>query len=457
MPLLLALIIGVFVVAASQLGVFTGGGGINSASKSNKPFSQTANLPNNPISLDWISKDKLPNIRARLSPTPKAITSPSPQVSASLSPSATPGVSTSSSPSVVPTPSSSPTPAYCKSNTKTANGKLVLNVAWASNDIQKTIDCFKDPSTGGGAVYIPAGSYVVSEKIRVYSNVTVFGEGIDQTIITLDGSKNDVVMSNDSSKGQSNIVIRDLTLKGLGQKPLVQGACCNTLELDNLTKGYIINVAALDAGLDSIYLGYKIKNGVPQGVNDVRVSGCRARGGSRMQFSIIHGNNLVVDNCEIDGSGTDGWSGIDLEPDSTDTKVSNSKIVSNNVRNSNWGININGASGESKDPNTVSDNAICYNKISDIGCGGIGDTGVRNVIIGNEIKNVGCGRGDDSRNSLHAPESACQIPSSLATLPERPPTPGAVQGTSTQGNYSGNLLDNILSGIENLVGFLVKR
>jgi polygalacturonase len=60
-----------------------------------------------------------------------------------------------------------------------APAALVVN----SNDfpsIQAAIDSVRD---SGGPVRIPAGTHLLPAKVRVYSNVTVFGDGMDRTIL----------------------------------------------------------------------------------------------------------------------------------------------------------------------------------------------------------------------------------------------------------------------------------
>src|SRR3989344_4180154 len=88
----------------------------------------------------------------------------------------------SPSKSASPSPSRAALPPGCSSTTKTPDGRVVLN---SKNfpGIQAALDCFKNNDTGGGAVYIPSGTYTVTDKIRVYSNVTLFGDGIDKTIL----------------------------------------------------------------------------------------------------------------------------------------------------------------------------------------------------------------------------------------------------------------------------------
>jgi len=47
--------------------------------------------------------------------------------------------------------------------------------------IQGAIDAARD--AGGGAVYLPGAVYLLTAKVRVHSNVTVFGDGIDRTVL----------------------------------------------------------------------------------------------------------------------------------------------------------------------------------------------------------------------------------------------------------------------------------
>src|SRR5262245_18545951 len=48
-------------------------------------------------------------------------------------------------------------------------------------EIQPAIDAAN--GIGGGRVYLPAGVYLISSKIRLLNNVSLYGAGMDQTII----------------------------------------------------------------------------------------------------------------------------------------------------------------------------------------------------------------------------------------------------------------------------------
>jgi pectin methylesterase-like acyl-CoA thioesterase len=139
---------------------------------------------------------------------------------------------------------SPPTPA-------SAQGRFVNSTNFAS--IQAAIDSVRD---GGGAVYVPAGTYVVPEKVRLYSNVTLFGDGMDRTIIRLAAGVVDHLVSNNSlSTTSSNIVIRDLTLSGTGVG--TGTSCCYGLRLVNVRDSAVINVASDGFALDGFYSGVR--------------------------------------------------------------------------------------------------------------------------------------------------------------------------------------------------------
>lgn len=309
-------------------------------------------------------------------------------------------------------PSSSALPQACNSSTKTADGRPVVNVKNFNNNIQQAIDCFKN-STTGGAIYIPAGTYPSTKKISVYSNVTVFGDGIDKTIITA-SSTTEGGMSNDSSRGQSNIVIRDLTLKGPGNKG---GECCFGLKLENITGGFIINVAADNWGMDGIYLGYKIKESQLRGANNIRVTGCRANNNDRNGISITQGNNNVIDKCFLENNNADPVkraAAIDLEPDSGGETSNN--LIQDNILNKNKGNGISlGPNPNEPDPKgKLLNNVVCFNTTNDGDFAGITDY-PSTIYVGN--------KGNDPRPRDNGTERACSIPASLNTLPQAPSRP----------------------------------
>lgn len=97
--------------------------------------------------------------------------------------------------------------------------------------IQEAINGARD--AGGGAVYLPGAVYMLTHKVRVHSNVTVFGDGIDRTVLRwAPGVTPDHMMSNGSlTDGNSNIQVWNLTLDGQGT-PSGRTDCCFGLRLN---------------------------------------------------------------------------------------------------------------------------------------------------------------------------------------------------------------------------------
>ena len=273
----------------------------------------------------------------------------------------------------------------------------------------------------GGAVYIPAGEHFVPEKLRVHSNITVFGAGMDQTIIRFEpGVEKDHMISNDSSSGHENIVIRDLTLQGDGPDDGIND-CCYGLKLEHVVSSFVIGVASRDHGRDGFYLGYKHVDGVPTGVYDTRVSGCHASGNGRNALSIVQGENNVIDGCTFENNNTnEAVAAIDLEPDPyPDGLVRGNKILNNVVRdNANNGIQM-WAEGDA----IVTQNAICYNTITGNDGTGIADHQAdEDVFVGNDLSNNGADADyDGSAKVGDQYESECGLP--LPDLPAAPPLP----------------------------------
>jgi parallel beta-helix repeat protein len=273
----------------------------------------------------------------------------------------------------------------------------------------------------GGAVFIPAGEHLVPEKLRVHSNITVFGAGMDQTIIRFEpGAEKDHMISNDSGSGYENIVIRDMTLQGNGPDDGIND-CCYGLKLENVVDSYVIGVASRDHGRDGFYLGYKHVDGVATGVYGTRVSGCVASGNGRNGLSIVQGENNVVDGCTFENNNTnEAVAAVDLEPEPyEDGLVRANRILNNLVQdNGNNGIQMWAEGGA-----IVAQNAICFNTITGNAGTGIADHQAdENVFVGNDLSGNGADADyDGSAKVGDEYEDECGLP--LPDLPALPPLP----------------------------------
>jgi len=284
------------------------------------------------------------------------------------------------------------------------------------SSIQSAIDDVN--RTGGGTVYVPAGVHLLDRKILLYSNITLFGDGMGVTILKFrDGAVLDHMMSNDSlSTRDGNIVVRDLTLSGPGPSTSKYFG----LRLVNVQDAAVVNVASDNHGLDGFYLGYYND----QGVNNVRLSGCRATNNGRNGISLTHGSGNIVDNCYVENNNRiERVAGIDLEPDQG-LNVSDNKVIGNTARNQNVGVQLYSADRRQY---VQGGNAVCANTIRFNSTAGIWDyNGSRNIFVNNAVTDNG---GTNQVNLLIDGSAVlstdtskyCQLPS----LSPAPPKPGS--------------------------------
>jgi len=300
-------------------------------------------------------------------------------------------------------------------------GNLWTVAPGAAAEIQPAIDAARD--NGGGRVRLPAGVYLLASRVRVHSNVTVYGDGMDRTILRwAPGATVDHMMSNGSTgNGNTSIQIWGLTLDG--QDKFGCGDGCNGLRLIRVDNSHVVDVAAVNHSLDGIHLGYVHGDGTVYGNNNVRISGCRANGNSRNGIGLLHGNGNVIDGCQVNANNRgQAVAGIDVEPDEG-LSVAYSKIVGNTANNQNVGIQIflpyNGYA-------TTYRNAACYNTTQgNISAGVYSHRGDQNIFVGNNTSGNGTNYlVDDS--SLEGPAYA-----SACTLPALPPHPSTINDAPT--------------------------
>jgi parallel beta-helix repeat protein len=309
----------------------------------------------------------------------------------------------------------SPTPVV--EATIARSGSLWTVTPGAASEIQQAIDAARD--NGGGRVRLPAAEYLLTSRIRLHSNVTVYGDGIDRTVLRwATANAPDHMMSNGSTgNGNTNIQLWGLTLDGQGKTKAGDESCCFGLRLNNVRNSYVVNVAVDRHSLDGVYLGYVHGDGVVYGAVNVRLSGCRANGNARNGISLIHGDANVIDGCTVNGNNHgEAVAGIDLEPDEG-LSVTNSRIVGNTANNQNVGIQIflpyNGFA-------TTYRNAVCYNTTTgNVSAGIYSHRGDQNIFVGNSTS----GNGTDylvDDSSLEGPAYAGYC--TLGSLPPHPST-----------------------------------
>ncbi len=112
--------------------------------------------------------------------------------------------SAASSPAPSGSAASSPAPSD-SAVTEPEPSDLVVSGSGAS-DIQRTIDS----CPAGGTVTIPAGTYTITSPISVKSGVTLKGEGVDRTILTM--PEQPVPTALIEGDGISGVAVSDMTL-----------------------------------------------------------------------------------------------------------------------------------------------------------------------------------------------------------------------------------------------------
>lgn len=407
-----------------------------------------------------------------------------------VTPIPTPTEEVSPTPSLQPTVTVKPTPPIaleCLSST-IFNGKRVLNAQKFGSDgaaIQKALDCFKNPDYGGGAVYVPAGTYIVSDKIRVYSNVTLFGEGIDKTILQLHESMlkdEGGMLANDTNYGHKNIAVREMTIRGLNKESGINN-CCPGILLRQLEGGFLDRIKVEGFSWHGIRLAYlkQKEGGVKDTVKNVRISNCQIINNKADGVAFDSPTSYsIVDHCTLSGNnhgtGDDKRSGaaIAMFMDE-DGLVTKNKILNNTITaNANRGISIVARNNITAIKTTqIENNPVCNNTVTNNAAEGIADGNsknsiyIANTIIGN--KDAGNGRvttgsiqfydpstlsffttpigsnanmQEDARPSATSPD--CAIPDPLA-IPEKPPIPTDLPVSLQQQSGEFNLFDFLRS------------
>ena len=263
-------------------------------------------------------------------------------------------------------------------------GNLWTVTPGAANEIQPAIDAARD--NGGGRVRLPAGVYLLTAKVRIHNNVTLYGDGMDQTILRwAPGATIDHMMSNGSTgSGNTNFQVWGLTLDGQNKGGCDDG--CLGLRLNNVDNAYIVNVAVINHTLDGMYLGYTHQSGTVYGVNNVRISGCRANSNARNGIALTHGDANVIDSCQVNGNNKgEAVAGIDLEPDEG-LVVNNNKLISNSASGQNVGIQL---FEPNNDYATMFHNAVCYNTTTGNNAGIFSFRGDQNIFVGNNSSGNG--------------------------------------------------------------------
>lgn len=177
----------------------------------------------------------------------------------------------------------------------------------------------------GGAVFIPAGIYVVS-SLTMERGVTLFGEGLTQTILRRTDTTGYGILFDSTgltvNAVQDTVTIRDLSLVQAGTATAGGGIYANgvtspaQLIIENVriqdayrgllttnTEGsYVNNVTVVDAIVDGFYF--------TGGFRGQTTVACKAQGCGSSGFSLSGGTSSNFFNCRSDDNTTNGFYAI---------------------------------------------------------------------------------------------------------------------------------------------------
>jgi len=186
---------------------------------------------------------------------------------------------------------------------------------------------------GGGAIYFPAGTYLVKDATNIAgavvlapaSDSVLFGEG-DLSILKL-GAHSTIKHNIFRLDNKQNITICELKLDGnKAQQTGTFGGFPDEYShairiVDGSQNVTVENCTIIDAKGDGVYVGYE--NDVTGETSKVYINNNIAYGSSRQQLTVTHGTEITFSNNRLIGA-------IDVEADAVaGTRIAGVKIIGN--------------------------------------------------------------------------------------------------------------------------------
>jgi len=168
-------------------------------------------------------------------------------------------------------------------------------------------------------VYFPPGRYNINSNITLNEGNYLYGDR-SESIIDVNNVACTVALD------CVNLFTKGATIEGLTVEGNLEAYCVQIFNSKHIT----VKECDLSLGdADCIY--------IDGDVEDIKVLNCRIDDANRNGISVIDGEDILIEGCEIVGTNatrSSPYSGIDVEPNPGDI-VNNIKIVNNTVRN--WG------------------------------------------------------------------------------------------------------------------------
>lgn len=197
--------------------------------------------------------------------------------------------------------------------------------------IQATINAVA--ATGGGGVYLPAGTYLVNTELQVKDDVSLIGQGIDVSIITTGATLANGVINiwqsgSGAGSGADNVTLRDFTLSANGAARIAASL-----------GGYVRGIRSMFGPENLLIQRVKIDGGGERAIEINQPIRCRITDCVVLNTSTVAGNLGDAIHCEgtngaiqkarnivIDGNIVETWGDCAIA-----TTACDQVVIANNV------------------------------------------------------------------------------------------------------------------------------
>lgn len=208
-----------------------------------------------------------------------------------------------------------------------------------TDDTQAINDAIKAvTANGGGTVYIPAGTFNIDATREYAGPYAKAGILLESNLNLVMNPSTVLQVAANSAEGYDVLIARhgsNISVSGgkiAGERSNHTGSAgyagmgIGIYDSSNVT---ISNVDIADCWGDGIYIGRENDNN--SGCNGVTVVGCNITNNRRSDISIVDGDNVTIDSCfiSVTKSGVAPQSGINIEPNAINGKVSDAEICHN--------------------------------------------------------------------------------------------------------------------------------
>ena len=185
--------------------------------------------------------------------------------------------------------------------------------------IQKAINALDENVR---VLHIPAGTYLVSEDIKLKSGIVIRGDGVNSVIrrVGTDATRYNVLYG----EGNGNITIENLCIRGdRNEHDGTSGEWGMCIGLYGCADVWINNCTLTDGWGDGVYVGSVEEDGC----YNITIDGCVIDNNRRNNVSVIECDGFRMVNTKLlNANGTAPKAGIDFEPNNGNQKIKNAVV-----------------------------------------------------------------------------------------------------------------------------------